>query len=179
MFHRLFDGHPELVVYPDDFSLLYAYFPCYAYQPDATSRQLTDRITTVVKKSLSKVYESEEDDRFVDVDGFSDLLLQNLSGRDVRKKADLINAVAQAWCSYKAITDKEKPFLFKETSQSIFFQELKTDLPGLKMISLIRDPRDNYAALKAGVSGRYSKLGEGELETLASLLNRADGLFVG
>lgn len=173
MFHRLFDGHPELIVYPDDISLLYAYFPCYAYQPDATLGQLTDRITTVVKKSLSEVYESEEDGRFVDVDGFSDLLLQNLSGRDIRKKADLINAVAEAWFSYKAITDKEKPFLFKETSQSIFFQELKVDLPRLKMISLIRDPRDNYAALKAGVNERYSKLGEGELETLASLLNRA------
>ncbi|TAL12162.1 MAG: sulfotransferase [Nitrospirae bacterium] len=173
MFHRLFDGHPELIIYPDDISLLYAYFPCYAYQPDATPAQLRDRIRVVVKKSLSEVYESEEDSRFVDGDGFSDLLLKNLSGRDIRKKGDLINAVAEAWCSYKKITDTEKPFLFKETSQSIFFQELKLNFPRLKMIALLRDPRDNYAALKAGVKEHYSKMGEGELETLASLLNRA------
>jgi hypothetical protein len=41
------------------------------------------------------------------------------------------------------------------------------------MVNLLRDPRDNYSALKAGVGRYYSKLGEGDLETLASLLNRA------
>jgi hypothetical protein len=40
------------------------------------------------------------------------------------------------------------------------------------MINLVRDPRDNYSALKAGVANYYARLGENELETLASLINR-------
>ena len=63
--------------------------------------------------------------------------------------------------------------MFKETSQSIYFKELKTYFKNLKMISLIRDPRDNYAALKAGVDKYYSKIGENDKKTLASLINRS------
>jgi hypothetical protein len=173
MFSRLFDGHPDLIVYPVDISLLYAYFPCFAYRPDATEGELTERIITVIKKCLFDVQESEGSSDLVDVNRFSDLLLHSLSGRNLRKRGDVIIAVADAWCSYKGMPNNERPFLFKETSQSVFFNELKAELPGLKMISLIRDPRDNYAALKAGVGKHYSKLGEGERETLASLLNRA------
>ena len=29
MFHRLFDGHPDINLYPVDLSILYAYFPCF------------------------------------------------------------------------------------------------------------------------------------------------------
>ena len=41
------------------------------------------------------------------------------------------------------------------------------------MVNLLRDPRDNYSAIKAGVQQYYSKLGEGNFEALASLINRA------
>ena len=33
----------------------------------------------------------------------------------------------------------------------------------LKMLQIIRDPRDNYAAIKAGVSSYYKKIGENEM----------------
>ena len=41
------------------------------------------------------------------------------------------------------------------------------------MISLIRDPRDNYAAISAGVDQYYSKFGENDLKALSSHINRA------
>ena len=41
------------------------------------------------------------------------------------------------------------------------------------MISLIRDPRDNYAAINAGVDKYYSKMGENAFKSLSSLINRA------
>ncbi len=40
------------------------------------------------------------------------------------------------------------------------------------MLQIIRDPRDNYSAIKAGVSHYYKKFGEDEMESLASMLNR-------
>jgi len=41
------------------------------------------------------------------------------------------------------------------------------------MISLVRDPRDNYAAINAGVDQYYSKFGENSIDALSSLINRA------
>ena len=41
------------------------------------------------------------------------------------------------------------------------------------MIQLMRDPRDNFAAIKAGVNSYYSRMGETNRKSLASFINRA------
>ena len=65
------------------------------------------------------------------------------------------------------------PFLIKETSQSIYSLELHKKNKNIKYIQIIRDPRDNYSSIKSGVSTYYNQMSENELESLASLINRA------
>lgn len=173
MFHKLFDGHPSLTVYPVDLGLLYAYFPCFASREDASDEFLRERIELVLKKSLNSCNGlSGVGSPVFELDPFIKLFWRSMEGRDIRSRADIICAVGEAWY---AVTcgDKSKPFLFKETSQTIHFSEIIEKIPNCKFIHIIRDPRDNYAALKSGVTDYYSAIGEGELETLASLINRA------
>ncbi|MDG2450068.1 MAG: sulfotransferase, partial [Saprospiraceae bacterium] len=100
-------------------------------------------------------------------------VLDNLQDEDLLNKEAVISSIANSWIKNYYKSEKIKPFLFKETTQSIYLNEfLKFHVP-VKMISIIRDPRDNYAAIKAGVSGYYSKMNESEKESLASVINRA------
>ena len=64
--------------------------------------------------------------------------------------------------------------VLKETSIEIYADELLEGFPGARMLQLLRDPRDNYAALAAGIESYYSKLGSDRLEVMMSLLFRCD-----
>ena len=68
---------------------------------------------------------------------------------------------------------KYKYIVIKETSVDIYANEFFKWFPKSKIIQLVRDPRDNYASLKSGAKGYYSKIGEDEKKLLASLINRA------
>ena len=58
--------------------------------------------------------------------------------------------LSSSWCEFLDL-DYSKPFVFKETSQAINFYSLNSDKNKIKFIHLIRDPRDNFAAIKAGL----------------------------
>lgn len=166
MLHKLFDGNPQLCVYPVDVSLLYAYFPAFTQDPQTGDRDLADRACRVVRHSLRET-ESE-----LDIDHLVDMFRNRLTGRDLRSRPDVLAALINAWQEL-AGADPALPVLIKETSQAVFFDLYRAAFPDIRMVNLLRDPRDNYSALKAGVGSYYSKLGEGDRETLASLLNRA------
>lgn len=172
MFHKLFDGHPELTMYPVDLALLYAYFPCFVAK-DHTRDELKKRLELVLRKSLGGfVNDYGVDNNSFDLEGFLDTYWNELQGKDLRSKQVVLNGLVKAWYQVTG-SDVSKDFVCKETSQAIHFDEINGAIGPCKFINLIRDPRDNYGALKAGVGNYYSKMGEGELETLASLINRA------
>jgi hypothetical protein len=62
--------------------------------------------------------------------------------------------------------------VIKETSIEIYSNDILKWFPESKFLHLVRDPRDNYAALKSGVKKYYSKMGEDEKQTLSSLIYR-------
>lgn len=168
MFHRLFDGHPDINLYPVDLSILYAYFPCFTSDLNYPEKELRIRLKKVLKQSL----ESQDIRRYKEkVNEFIRSVDESLNDNQLRNKISVIKTIKNSWVNVTGSNDS-LPFVFKETSQAIFFHEFKKQIPDLKMVTLIRDPRDNYAALKAGVSHYYSKIGENEKETLASLINR-------
>lgn len=171
VFHRLFDGHEEICLYPVDISILYAYFPCFTQNQKLSTEKLKERLNLVIQKSLENI-SSYLEEKAINLDDFINLIYQNLENKDIRNKKTVIKAIQESWIQINNCSDTLFPFIFKETSQSIFFLRLKQEIPNLKMISIIRDPRDNYAALKAGVKKYYSSLGEDEKATLASLINR-------
>lgn len=167
----LFDGHKRAISYPSDIGLLYAYFPAFTGNKDATAEELRTRIELVLTGTLNAI-RSENDQAQIDVPRIVKLFWKHFADGDLRSRPAILDALGKAWCEYEGKPLDGTTVIFKETSQAIFFEEFSEALPTLKMISLVRDPRDNYAALKAGVTNYYSKLGENELETLASVINR-------
>jgi hypothetical protein len=172
MLRGLFDGHCRATTYPADVGLLYAYFPCFTRAENRTSDELRERVSLVLKRSLSSVNELTQAADVIEVEPFIESFWKQFADGDLLRRSAILDALGNTWCRRCKIDPDGATVIFKETSQSIFFDELRADFPSLKMIHLVRDPRDNYAALKVGVSRYYSTLGENELETLASLINR-------
>ena len=170
LLRALFDNYPGATTYPTDVGLLYAYFPCFTSNDWHSDDTLRERMSLVIRRSLDAT--NKFAGRTVEVDKFLILFWQRFGSSDLRHRSSVLDALGRAWCDHEDHDPDSTTVVFKETSQAIFFNELKADLPSLKMIHLVRDPRDNYAALKAGVANHYAKLGENELMTLASLINR-------
>lgn len=173
LLHTLFDGHPDLLVYPTDVSILYAYYPAFALDKNLSDHELRRRLTRVIGQSLSRV--SPADTAVAQENVAEEFLRCFWDGGhefDLRDMAELLGALADAWCRYSGVPPSEATCVLKETSQSVHLTELLASHPNLRMVQIVRDPRDNYAALKAGVTKYYSQMGEGEYETLASAINR-------
>jgi hypothetical protein len=172
LLRSLFDGHDSATTYPSDIGLFYAYFPCFTRDSSRSQQELRDRISLVLRRSLTSLTPVDYDGPTIEIDRFLELFWKHIARGDLLKRSSVLDALGKAWCDFDGIDPEQATIVFKETSQSVFFGELREDIPSLKMIQLIRDPRDNYAALKAGVASYYARLGEGEMETLASLINR-------
>ena len=173
LLHSLFDGHHELNVYPVDLSVLYAFYPYWTHKK-LDPATLKDRFELVIKKSTesfnntkislnSRVYKSHE---------FLELFWSLYEISDLTQPAAILDAVATTFCKYLDL-DESLPMVIKETSQTVHLSNFKNNLHHLKTLQIIRDPRDNYAAIKAGYESHYKKMGEKPMEGLASLLNRA------
>lgn len=169
MFHRLFDGHPSLNAYPVDLTVLYAYFP-HIISSDASTDELWDRLEKVIFLTLERELTSHQVS--LNIDSLKSLFREKLSDEHLRDPAKIIGAMLSSWIEHQGL-DPTKPIVVKETSADIYSQEILEWFPNTQFIQLVRDPRDNYAALKAGVDRYYSKMGESELTTLASLINRS------
>lgn len=172
VFSKLFENHPDIYIYPVDISILYAYFPNFVSNHVGESDKLRERLSLIIHKSLLGV-SNDIGLTSTDISSFAELVLSRLQSEYLANRGKVINCLASSWVDFFYSSSYSRPFVFKETSQSLFFEGLAKDLTGLKMISLIRDPRDNFAALKAGVIKYYSSLGEGLNETLASMLFRS------
>jgi hypothetical protein len=167
----LFDGHKRAISYPSDVGLLYAYFPVFTGNKDATAEELRTRIDLVLSETLNAI-KSENNQAQIDIARVIELFWKHFGSGNLLSRPAVLDALGKAWCEYSDAPINDTTVIFKETSQAVFHEDLIQALPALKMINLVRDPRDNYAALKAGVTNYYAKLGENELETLASVINR-------
>jgi hypothetical protein len=172
MLHSLFDGHPELVIYPVDIGLLYQFFPCFIKDNppdkfDARIRTVLDQTTNAIKgKRISKSVDcfSSED--------FCNILLEMFDATTLTQPHLIIDAIATAWFEYAGL-DNNKPLLMKETSISIHLKDILSHLPNTQFLQIVRDPRDNFAAIKAGSKKYYQHIGEELHTSLSSLLLRA------
>ena len=83
--------------------------------------------------------------------------------------------------SRKRTASRNEPrIIAKETSIEIYAKEMNQWFPNCRWVQLVRDPRDNFAALKAGLDQHYLKAGESRNQLMASLINRAGlGMRVG
>ena len=173
MLVNLFDGHDRCCVYPTDICVLYGYFPKYVIEKHTVEERLS-RLDLVIFGTLNRLRSRRGLHHLLPVEKMRDHFFTNLD-RNVLDQIDGI--IHQIIASYRYVTNQsieDRPYVFiKETSLEIYAQELAAVFPGSQFIPLIRDPRDNYGALRAGVDKHYSKFGESEKHILASLIHRA------
>lgn len=166
---NLLDGHPELAVYPDDATFFYAYFPTYT-RDGFSLEERKKRFERVVFTELEEWMRENASDRDLNVSRLREHFFGEIGDR-MEDVTAIAKAMAKAYATVQG--QQGRPVVLKETSIEIYAGELLAAHPTAKFVHLLRDPRDNYAALKAGVATRYALMGENELATLASMIHRA------
>lgn len=175
LFRNLLEGHPDLMVYPNDLNLLYAYFPDFSKKENEPDK-LKTRLKKILIDDLHNQLSSNNKKQKFDFKEFETQFFKDLSSNRLKDLKYLIEKLIDTYkLFYKNYSTDRRNFIpvVKETSIEIYASEIFTWFPNAKFIQIVREPKDNYSALKAGVSTYYSKLGENEKETLASTINRA------
>lgn len=169
MLHSLFDGHPQLYVPPHDLNFLYAYYPLWAegsYSPSEQEKRLR-RVTVEDWKPIYERYGLAETGRWKN-------LLQCFEDRLPEVDLSDIGAVLNfvVGCIQAGAPDHADWLVVKETSTEMYAPWILTNRTNWKFLHLFRDPRDNYAAIRAGQERYYQPMGNDEIDTLSSTIVR-------
>ena len=165
----LLDGHPDITVYPTDLGLLYAYFPHCKLKKKPKNELIKNIIYQVLKRfRLANKYTKYSNQKMFEYELY---LKKKLKTINLLSEKKVILTIIQSWLSFFGIKPK-KYILIKETTQSMNYKLLKKIFNKIKIIQIIRDPRDNYASIKSGYSSYYKKIGYDEETLLLSSIIR-------
>ncbi|MFH0883263.1 MAG: sulfotransferase [bacterium] len=168
----LLDGHPELCVYPQDPHTLYAYFPQFVREGIPREDRLA-RLDRVIFDQLKLKWSAQGWLDRLDIEGMRSRFHQLIEGKDLGDIGEVLEAQVRAFAHVAGQDDARRAWdVVKETSIEIYANELMNAFPGSRFIHLVRDPRDNYAALKAGLEKYYSRYSDEANTILASMIHR-------
>lgn len=166
MFLNLFDGHPEITAYPIDLNVLYGYYPQYVREelPVDKRRSRLDRVI------FDDLYQFSELVKTLDIERMRQQFHKLTKGDSLDCMKSIISAQIQ---SFRIAHDlpSNKMIMVKETSVEIYASEIFDWFPNAQMIHLVRDPRDNYAAILAGLK-RYEAFSDTARSLLMSVVER-------
>ena len=168
---KLLEGHDDVASYPTDLTLLYAFFPL-------LEEGLIDpcdkvwRFRNVINESIHlgmKGYSSDNEIAETQ-SALLNALAPLIANGDFCDKFSVLATMARWLKEQNANVSR---ILFKETSQLQNYTSLKAIFPESKFVNIIRDPRDNMAAVYEGVSKSYAGFGDDARNALFSVANRA------
>lgn len=164
MFLNLFDNNSEINVFPTDLNLLYAYFPIVERKLNKSKKK--KRLENILFKEFAK---NEIIKKRINLEKYQKIFFDK-----IKKNYDTKNLIYNLLNIYnqKFTTKKTKSIICKETSVEIYATEIKKWFKNAKFIHLIRDPRDNYSAIKSGLKKYYSKFNDDKLSILFSIIFR-------
>jgi len=169
LLQRMLDSSPYLNTTPFDLSLLYAYkIQSESYTSISEKK---NRIEKILKKVSNSVEGKDIGNGLLfSIEDFLKVLFDEF---DFLKNthADIISFFSRAWLSYSGISE-DRPLVIKETSQVIFSDEYFEKFPTLKVIQIIRDPRDVWASIVSGFDSYYSKFGDSRENALINLIDK-------
>lgn len=168
MLHSLFDSHPDVWVPPHDLNVLYAYYPEWL-KPTYSDEQRVQRLRIVVLKDWKAYYQAAgfADEEWMKFEGYFN---KNIGDINVANINDVLSFLIEGLWLFAS--SSASLMVVKETSSEMYVPWIFTDRPNWKFLHLFRDPRDNYAALKAGQESYYSMLGNDLLDTISSTIIR-------
>ena len=170
---NLLDGHSQLAVYPIDLALLYAYFPHFL-QENPAPEQRRKRLSRILFDDLADRLAASARASLLDIAAHREQFFSGLTDDEL---GDMRVLIGRLMASFQMVrgrpVDQVEWGVLKETSIEIYAAEVLDWFPDARFIQVLRDPRDNFAALAAGVDKHYRRLGEDRNRTLASLLHRA------
>jgi hypothetical protein len=168
MFLNLFDAHPQLLTYPLDLNILYGYFPAYIDRPGLTREDLVKRLNRVIFDDL---HQFDLADRGLAIDSFRETFFRIAHERDLRDLGQVLSCQTEAFEETIGRSGERRLVVVKETSIELYARSLAQTFPRARFIQLIRDPRDNYSALRAGIE-RYRTFGDDERMLIFSAQQR-------
>ena len=168
MLNNLFDGHSQLSVYPVDINLLYGYFPKFN-NPVNSEAELFERIRRVVFDDLAKLPQLTA---HIDFNQFELNFVKYTLNKPLADMQIVLSALFDAYADLNPQKKSFKYHVAKETSIEMYAKEISTWFPNCKFIHLIRDPRDNFSAIKSGYKKKYQGYGDSEISLLFSVLFR-------
>ena len=164
LFLNLFDGHRQLMTYPLDLNTLYGYFPAYVEKTGATDEDLMRRLLRVV---VDDIYDAELGRQGFPVEEFRKAFVATMGGSDLRDLGQVLSGQIAAMQAVLGAREEHRFVVAKETSIELYAQRLTSHFPQARFIHLVRDPRDNYSALRAGLD-RYRTFGDDEKKLIFS-----------
>ncbi|QNJ16002.1 sulfotransferase domain protein [Synechococcus sp. A18-40] len=148
---------------------MYAYFPLY----EDNSYTVVDKANRLDATVFNYLESQPVIAGLMDVPSFRDIFYHRM----IDKNYVIDDILEQLMYSYHDLVGMPavscKGLLVKETSIEIYASHLFSWFPNAKFIHLIRDPRDNYGALKEGVSTYYSNFDDDNNTVLHSLIERS------
>jgi len=170
----LLDGHPDLFIYPGETAFFYKFFPVFDREEYSLKRKI-DRIVNSCLGDFDLVIR-----KWIGSDrcpGYSLRKLTGLYRRNVLatpgRSRDFFEAIIHsAWQILGPGMHEARYWVEKTTSIEIYADVLFGWYPNAKFIHLIRDPRDNYGAIKAGWNKRYRFQFDCQERLLQSVLDR-------
>lgn len=159
MLVNIFDGNDEAMVYPDDSTFFYMYYPRYEKQEYSNEDRLERLGDVIVNEVLHSVIERTNcnDEQKKELHQSRAELYQKVksfSGPDFSIKT-LLPFYIEAFRSSFYPDKSPKVWIEKTTSTEIYALELSKMFPNAKFIHILRDPRDNWASLNSGWEKRY------------------------
>ena len=156
---NLFDSHPEIINYGSDFRMIYAFHDHLVRLQGASRRR--ERFNTLFF-----------DDRVTSDD------INEAKFREITSNLDFEDddVVWEYLKKIRASVDANNYLMIKETSSEMYYGSIKKAV-NAKFLHMVRDPRDNWAAIAAGVDTYYKQFGEGRYEALASAVFRIQSGF--
>jgi hypothetical protein len=168
----LLDNHPDLVTYPMDIHVFYAYYPTYTHG-NYSNKERLERLDQVIFRNMQKIWTEKGWSDRLDIGTMRKIFFELAHNIDLSNIKDVIDAQVEAFkittCGLKNNTS---PLVIKETSIEIYANYILEKFPRSKFIHVIRDPRDNYAALKSGLSKRYKNFNDSANTIMMSMINR-------
>jgi len=167
----LLDDANELCVYPGDISILYAYYPHYNNKK-YSFRFKVNKLEKILNKTLMERERSTT--KNINFNIFVKSFLAKVNHKNINNIEKLLKLLISSYINFykKKFKKNVKYFVFKETSCSHLAAKMNKYFKEIKIIHILRDPRDIYSSLKSGINTYYKKNSEDKIDLITSMIVR-------